>query len=104
MITQNYLILAPAYGRDYKDKASVMKDFLEGKDFAMMSIIAGGGRYCSVENFAPGTKVTLRYKRLCAVCVVTIPNAPKKSALQELKATPQRENEGEKPSLREGSV
>ncbi len=71
-ITENYLELAPAYGRDYKSAALVTTDFLNGKDFKMMSVGHGDG-YCSVRDFAPGVKVNLRYKRLASVAVVEIP-------------------------------
>lgn len=32
------LILTPAYGRDYKSKAAVIKDWNEGKDFVAHSL------------------------------------------------------------------
>jgi hypothetical protein len=69
MITQNYIVIGPAYGRDYSSAAKAKADFLAGKDFSMLSIDQGGA-YCSRSDFAPGTVVNLRYKKLMsATCV-----------------------------------
>jgi hypothetical protein len=74
-ITQDYLVLSPAYGRDYTSKAAVTADFIAGKDFKMESIVpgVGGGTYCSIDDFAPGTKVELRYARLGNATIVEVP-------------------------------
>jgi hypothetical protein len=44
----NTTIIAPAYGRTYADKAAVLKDWNEGKDFRMMQ----NGAYCSIRDIA----------------------------------------------------
>ena len=66
----NYCELIPAYGRDYKKKADVEKDFRDGKDFE--GDYSLGFKLCSVRDFAPGTKVLLRYKKHTAVTTVTV--------------------------------
>lgn len=70
MITQNYIQLQPAYGKDYKNKAEVEKAFREGKDFE-------GGyeidfKLCSIRDFAPKVKVELRYTKLAKAHIVTV--------------------------------
>jgi hypothetical protein len=62
--------LTPAYGRDYKSKAEVEKAFRDGKDFQYNSF--NGSGYCSINDFAPGSKVQLRYKNIRSVTVVTV--------------------------------
>lgn len=71
MITENYVEISPAYDRDYKNKAAVEADFRAGKDFKMESI-QYGGTYCSINDFAKGVKVNLRYAKLTKVAVVTV--------------------------------
>lgn len=56
--------LTPAYGRDYKSKDAVIKDWKSGKDFQ-----TSGGRYCSIRDF-PNQEVTIRYKKLTQVIVI----------------------------------
>ena len=48
----------PAYGRDYRSKAEVMKDWTEGKDFQD----ALTGQYLSVRDNVPG-EVWVRYAK-----------------------------------------
>lgn len=63
-----YAVLAPAYGRDYKNKAAVITDFKAGKDFEYCP----SGQYCSIRDCAVGTKIQLRYKKLAQVTVYTV--------------------------------
>lgn len=49
----------PAYGRDYKSKAAVLKDWTEGKDFRD----AATGRYLSVRDSVPAA-IWVRYNKL----------------------------------------
>ena len=49
----------PAYGRDYKSKASVLADWQAGKDFQC----AITGRYLSVRDNLPA-QVWIRYSKL----------------------------------------
>lgn len=68
-ITQNYLTLAPAYGRDYQSAREAKQSFLSGKDW----IDARCGSYCSVSDFEAGVTVNLRYGKLRKVAVVKVP-------------------------------
>lgn len=72
MITQNYLTVSPAYGRDYKSAKDAKSDFLGGKDFRMESI-GQGGTYCSLRDFAQGVEVSIRYAKLTKVVNVQVP-------------------------------
>jgi len=49
--------LVPAYGRDYKTKEEVEKDWKAGKDFQCVN-----GQYCSIRDF-PGQKVSIRFNK-----------------------------------------
>ena len=72
-ISQNYLEVSPAYGRDYKSKAAAESDFRAGKDFRMESVESGyAGSYCSIRDFAAGVKVQIRYRKMTMVTVVTV--------------------------------
>ena len=44
--------LTPAFGRQYTNKASILKDLNEGRDF-MMNRPDGGG-YCSIKDLGDG--------------------------------------------------
>ena len=68
-ITENYLSLLPAYGRDYRSAKDAKESFLSGKDW----IDSASGSYCSVSDFASGVTVNLRYKQLRSVAVVKVP-------------------------------
>ncbi len=70
-ITENYLSLVPAYGRDYRSSREAKQSFLSGRDW----IDARCGSYCSVSDFASGVTVNLRYKQLRSVAVVKVPKA-----------------------------
>jgi hypothetical protein len=70
MININNIELIPAYGRDYKSKADVLNAFRAGKDFEGGFQVAF--RYVNVSDFAPGTKVLLRYKGKTRVAVITV--------------------------------
>ncbi len=60
MITENYKVVSPAYGRDYKNGQLAGEAFKNGGDFKMESM-GMGGTYCSIRDFAKGTVVTIRY-------------------------------------------
>ena len=70
MITQNYQVLTPAFGRDYKNKKEIEADFRAGKDFILNAY--NGSGLCSIRDFAKGVTVNLRYKKLQNVAVVKI--------------------------------
>jgi hypothetical protein len=51
------MVLIPALGRKYKNKESVLKDFMDGKDFKDARSLA----YCSIHDLKPGDSVEIRY-------------------------------------------
>lgn len=67
-ISTDYTTLTPAYGRDYKNRASVESDFRSGKDF----IHQPSGSYCSIRDFEPGTLVQLRYNKQQQVHIIKV--------------------------------
>ena len=72
-----YLILSPAYGRDYKSKAAILADWQEGKDFVANNLPQYSGRYVSSREVkllkADGfTNIEFRYNKLQSVCVSKI--------------------------------
>jgi len=52
------LHLTPAYGRDYRNKATVQEAWHAGADFLLH------GKYVSQRDVKPGTQVWIRYARL----------------------------------------
>jgi len=63
--------LTPAYGRDYKNRASVILDLNANKDFTMNTY--NGSGYCSLEDLADGS-FQVRDKSQAKVWVVKIKN------------------------------
>ena len=53
--------LTPAYGRDYRSEAEVIKDWKNGKDFKIN--YQEGAVYCSIRDGVIGEKVKLRYNK-----------------------------------------
>lgn len=65
--------LIPAYGRDYKSKAEVLKDFLADKDFLIQSVgLNGYINKSGIETDLPHvTSIQIRYKQQRQVAVLT---------------------------------
>ena len=76
LITTDYQVITPAYGRDYKNKQAAKDDFLRGKDFVLASFLPNQlslqGTYCSSRDFAPGIKVNIRYNKGLSVTTVVV--------------------------------
>jgi len=53
--------LTPAYGRDYSNKADIVKDFRAGKDFRIHW--PTGSTYCSISDGVIGEMVKLRFDK-----------------------------------------
>lgn len=70
LISEDYMELCPAYGRDYTNRAAAKADFLAGKDFKGDYTV--GFAYCSCRDFAPGTKVNVRYNKGLGICTVVV--------------------------------
>lgn len=71
MITENYQVLTPAYGRDYTTAKAAKSDFEAGKDFFLNSV-THGFTYCSKSDFAKGVTVNIRYKQNTQVTSVKV--------------------------------
>lgn len=56
-----YLVLTPAYGRDYKSKTALLEDFNANKDFRIASV--GYSGYANKHELT-GNTVELRYDQL----------------------------------------
>jgi hypothetical protein len=65
------MTLTPAYGRDYRTEAAVLKDWHAGKDFRISDVSSrDNGRYCSVRDFPDGYSHKLRYNKLADFVIV----------------------------------
>ena len=67
--------LTPAYGRDYKSKAAVLKDFNDNKDFVIASINNPYcGKYATRADLTVGgvKQVSIRYGKLMKVVLVDL--------------------------------
>lgn len=71
MITENYQVVSPAYGKDFSNAADAKSAFLSGKDFKMESLDHGGS-YCSVKDFAKGVTVEVRYAKKSKFVMVKV--------------------------------
>lgn len=52
--------MTPAYGRDYKSRATLLADFQAGKDF----ICQPSGQYISIRDLRSGDSVQFRYRKM----------------------------------------
>ena len=64
----------PAYGRDYKSKAAVLKDWEEGKDFMMQSMF-GCGYFNKNSDISEFTAIQFRYRKLQSTFILTLEKA-----------------------------
>lgn len=64
--------LVPAYGRDYKTRAEVLKDWNENKDFTISDVSQGrwNGSYINKEQCEEQTDVVVRYAKLTKQVVI----------------------------------
>jgi hypothetical protein len=56
----SYLVVIPAYGRDYKNKAQVLEAWKAGKDFEIMGILKHG-RYVNIHDKPASVSLQVRY-------------------------------------------
>lgn len=71
------MTLIPAFGRDYKSKAEVMKDWNDNRDFIIQDISSRwDGKPANKQDFendpTSPSEVNIRYKKLTMVMVVKI--------------------------------
>lgn len=64
-----YLTMVPAYGRDYKSKAQVKKDWDETKDF-QLTTPRYSGRYINKCQLPEDARAEIRYTGLKKVVVL----------------------------------
>lgn len=69
LLADNYTVLTPVYGRDFKSAKLITAAFMAGFDFDL----AITGQKISVKQIKPGTKINLRYNQMRSVCIVTAP-------------------------------
>lgn len=60
------MTVTPAYGRDYKNKAEVLKDWNDEKDF----ILQPRGCYINRQQTKKGEMISIRYAKQMKVMVV----------------------------------
>ena len=70
LIMSTYYELTPAYGRDYKTKAEVVKAWEENKDF--VGDYQLGYAYVNKRDIPKPCTVLLRYKKLTQVTTVNV--------------------------------
>ena len=73
--------LIPAYGRDYKSKAEVEKDFNDGKDFTIADVSSPyDGKYINKPQVieAGVSIVTVRYGKLRKVTMIPVRSGNRK--------------------------
>lgn len=64
-----YLVVVPAYGRDYKTKAAVLADWEAGKDFENATV-GVRGRYVNKAGLPPAWGVEIRYANQAKTLVI----------------------------------
>jgi len=68
LFSEDYSVLTPAYGRDYKSAKAVEADFNTNKDF----VLQPQGCYINKEQIEIGTKLEMRYSKLQKVTIITV--------------------------------
>lgn len=63
-----HFTLVPAYGRDYRGKAAIIKDLLAERDFLSMP----GGRAINLQQMPAGATLNVRYRQLRSVAVLKV--------------------------------
>ena len=68
-----FLIVIPAYGRDYKSKKEVQEAWDAGKDFQINCFMhPDDGRYINKDDATKGSSINVRYKKLTQVHVIKV--------------------------------
>lgn len=66
MRIDSYIVVIPAYGRDYRSARAARADWTAGKDFKL----AFTGQYCSCRDFTADNTIEIRYKNLARLTIV----------------------------------
>ena len=70
-----WFTLVPAYGRVYNSKTAIWSDWIDGKDFQIVSVGPDHGRYINTQDAKSAGLVCLlvRYgKRLQKTCLINL--------------------------------
>ncbi len=65
----DYIVVSPAYGRDYKSSKKALEDWNKNLDFILESIGPYAGKYCNKSNFPKTTSVEIRYNKLTRLVI-----------------------------------
>ena len=65
-----YYECVPAYGRDYRSKKYLLRDYHDGKDFQIISVDPECGRYINKEQVKEGMTLNIRYDQLRKIAVI----------------------------------
>ena len=65
-VAPQWIVVSPAYGRDYRNSVEAIHAWLEGKDF----ILESTGQYCSDRNFGPEVGIEIRFNRKADLAVI----------------------------------
>ena len=69
---RNWIVVKPAYGRDYTSKKKALQDWEAGKDFILCDVTSPWcGKPCSTRDFPVGDKIEIRYAKLTKLVVYT---------------------------------
>jgi hypothetical protein len=69
------MTLTPAYGRDYKSKKAVLRDWNDGKDFTVSDMFSPyDGKPTNKQDMEQSTEteVLIRYKNLTQIAAVSL--------------------------------
>ena len=69
-----FMIIKPAYGRDYKSKKALLDDWQQGRDFIIANVDRDVGRYINIHDAKRSAPMTInaRYNKLRNVCVFEV--------------------------------
>lgn len=70
MSNPEYVVVVPAYGRDYKTKKEVLADWLDHKDFKIEDMFHGYGRKVNIDDKPANWILEVRYDRLRKVMLI----------------------------------
>ena len=65
-----YYECVPAYGRDYRNKKDLLRDYHDGKDFQIVTVSPDSGRYINKEQVKEGMTLNIRYDQLRKIAVI----------------------------------
>lgn len=69
-----FMIIKPAWGRDYKSKKALLDDWNQGRDFIIANVGKDMDRYINIHDAKRSAPMTInaRYNKLRNVCVFEV--------------------------------